>query len=138
VTKSIFTAHYDRLCAFLIQARVEAGMSQAALAKCLNRPQSFVSKYESKQRRLDVVEFLELAHCLHADGIDLMARLLDGWPKHDGVVNAKEKRAVGLDGRMDDGVAVNGVKPVRRNGGKTRANSLARDGQASVDGKRKR
>ncbi len=113
-------------------------MSQAALAKCLNRPQSFVSKYESKQRRLDVVEFLELAHCLHADGIDLMARLLDGWPKHDGVGSVKEKRAVSVDGRVDDGVALNGTKPVRRNGGKARAGSPARDGQVSVDGKRKR
>jgi transcriptional regulator with XRE-family HTH domain len=122
----------------LIQARVEAGMSQAALAKCLNLPQSFVSKYESKQRRLDVVEFLELAHCLHADGIDLMARLLDGWPKHDGVASVKEKRAAGLNNHNHDGVALDGVKQVRRSGGKARMIAPSRDGQGSLDGKRKR
>jgi transcriptional regulator with XRE-family HTH domain len=121
----------------LIQARVEAGMSQAALAKCLNRPQSFVSKYESKQRRLDVVEFLELAHCLHADGIDLMARLLDGWPKHDGVAGAKEKRGASSGPRLDGVDGVDGVRPVRRNGGKARAGTPPRDG-ISLDGKRKR
>jgi transcriptional regulator with XRE-family HTH domain len=75
LTKSIFTAQYDRLCALLIQARIDAGFSQAQLAKCLNRPQSFVSKYETKQRRLDVVEFLEVAHCMKANGPELLRKL---------------------------------------------------------------
>jgi hypothetical protein len=61
-----------------------SGLSQAALAARLGRPQSFVSKYEGRQRRLDVVEFLEVAHHLNADGTGLLGKLMDGWPDGDG------------------------------------------------------
>lgn len=77
MTKSIFTDQYDRLCALLIKARIDAGLSQTELAKCLKRPQSFVSKYETKQRRLDVVEFLEITHCMKVNGADLVRQLTD-------------------------------------------------------------
>jgi len=136
VTKSIFTAHYGRLCEFLIQARIDAGMSQAALAKCLNRPQSFVSKYESKQRRLDVVEFFELAHCLRTDGIDLVARLLDGWPNHNGVPRTKALRAAGQDGIKRDGVTLDGTSLDGVNGNRVNGDgvkSSRRTGPASDD-----
>lgn len=43
------------------KARKEAGLTQASLAARLGRPQSFVSKYESGERRLDVLEFIEVA-----------------------------------------------------------------------------
>ena len=42
-------------------------MTQAVLAGKLERPQSFVAKYEKGERRLDVVEFLEIARQLGAD-----------------------------------------------------------------------
>lgn len=45
----------------LITARHSAGLTQAQLASKLHRPQSYVSKYENGERRLDVLEFLELA-----------------------------------------------------------------------------
>jgi hypothetical protein len=38
-----------------------------ALAKKLGRPQSFVSKFERGERRLDVIEFLEVAKALSVD-----------------------------------------------------------------------
>ena len=44
----------------LRKMRGEAGLSQVALAKRINRPQSFVSKYESGARRLDIVEVFEI------------------------------------------------------------------------------
>ena len=58
--KSVFTPRYDRLRKLLVQARTAAGLTQANLAEQLNRPQSFVSKYERGERRLDVVELLEV------------------------------------------------------------------------------
>ena len=51
----------------IVKARKEAGLTQAALATRLGRPQSFISKYESGERRLDVLEFLEVARAVGFD-----------------------------------------------------------------------
>src|SRR5437868_1339565 len=56
-------------------------MTQADLAKCLRRPQSFVCKYETKQRRLDVVEFLEVTDCLHRNSAEMITELSGIAPK---------------------------------------------------------
>jgi transcriptional regulator with XRE-family HTH domain len=45
----------------LKQARLDAGLTQAEVAKLFSRPQSFVSKSESGERRVDFVELLHLA-----------------------------------------------------------------------------
>jgi transcriptional regulator with XRE-family HTH domain len=45
----------------LKQARVDAGLTQAEVARLIARPQSFVSKSESGERRVDFVELLHLA-----------------------------------------------------------------------------
>jgi DNA-binding XRE family transcriptional regulator len=45
----------------LRQARIEAGLTQVEVAKELRRPQSYVSKCESGERRVDVVELAEFA-----------------------------------------------------------------------------
>ena len=42
-------------------------MTQQDLADRLKRPQSFVAKYENGERRLDVVEFLQIAKLLEAN-----------------------------------------------------------------------
>ena len=47
--------------------RLEANLTQKTLCKRLNRPQSFVAKYESGERRLDVMEFIEIADAIGFD-----------------------------------------------------------------------
>lgn len=57
-------AHRLRYRAFLErlrQARRDAGLTQVDVARELRRPQSFVSKCESGERRVDVIELRELA-----------------------------------------------------------------------------
>jgi len=66
VEKSIYSAEYQQLCALLRQLRRAAGLTQAEVAERLNVPQSFVSKYESGERRLDVIELRHVAEALGA------------------------------------------------------------------------
>ncbi len=61
----------------LVEARKKADLTQAELASRLNRPQSFVSKYERGERRLDVLEFREVARGLRIDPIEFLAKLYE-------------------------------------------------------------
>ncbi|MTD56868.1 helix-turn-helix domain-containing protein [Amycolatopsis pithecellobii] len=73
--KSIYSAEYQQVCDLLRQLRREARLTQVQVADALGVPQSFVSKYESGQRRLDIVE---LRHVIEALGGSLslfLARL---------------------------------------------------------------
>ncbi len=65
--KSIYSRGYQALCDRLIAERNSAGLTQEALARRLKRPQSFVAKYEGGERRLDIIELLEIADHLDAD-----------------------------------------------------------------------
>lgn len=64
---SLFPDHYDKCLAGLVEARKRAGVTQTQLAEMLGRPQSFVAKYEGKERRLDVAEYFMIARALGAD-----------------------------------------------------------------------
>ncbi len=59
----------------LVDARKKAGLTQVQLAKRLRRPQSFISKYENGERRLDVVEFLDVARALKVEPSLFVKRL---------------------------------------------------------------
>ncbi len=62
--KSVFTSEYELLLQNLVSARRAADLTQKDLAKRLGKPQSFVSKYERRERRLDVVEFVMIAQAI--------------------------------------------------------------------------
>ena len=47
--------------------RLDANLTQKTLSGRLKRPQSFVAKYESGERRLDVIEFIEVADAIGFD-----------------------------------------------------------------------
>ena len=61
MTESVHTARYHKFRELLINARKAKRLSQGALAEKLARVQTFVSKYERGECRLDVVEFLDVA-----------------------------------------------------------------------------
>ena len=64
VDKSIGSEAAATLLQVLRERRHELGLRQADLAKLLDEPQSFVSKYESGERRIDIVELREIASAL--------------------------------------------------------------------------
>lgn len=68
--KSLYSPEHDVLAALLRAVRREAGLGQAEVGRRLGRPQSFVSKYEAGQRRLDLVELRAVCRVL---GWDLRA-----------------------------------------------------------------
>jgi transcriptional regulator with XRE-family HTH domain len=55
--KSVHTAEYRALRSELKRLRVEAGLSQRALATSLDVPHSWIAKVESGERRIDLIEF---------------------------------------------------------------------------------
>lgn len=59
--KSFHSQAYERFLERLIRARVDARLTQIEVARRLRRPQSYVSKCESGERRVDVVELAEFA-----------------------------------------------------------------------------
>jgi transcriptional regulator with XRE-family HTH domain len=78
MTDSVYTKRYRRLCELLVEARKAKGLSQLALAEQLGRVQTYVSKYERGERRLDVVEFLDVVSVLGIDPHKILRQLTDG------------------------------------------------------------
>jgi transcriptional regulator with XRE-family HTH domain len=74
--KGFHDPRYRALIKCLIAERKKAGLSQLAVAKLLERHQQFVSRYELGERRLDVVEFADVARALNLDP----AMLIQGLP----------------------------------------------------------
>jgi transcriptional regulator with XRE-family HTH domain len=75
VKKALYERSYAAFTELLKEERKNAGLTQAALAKKLRRPQSYVSKYERGDRRLDVIEFLEVARVIGFDPHDFLRTL---------------------------------------------------------------
>ncbi|MEH2304398.1 helix-turn-helix domain-containing protein [Nostoc sp.] len=74
--KSVFSEEYNRFRQLLIKSRKAAKLTQAELSAKLELPQSYVSKYERGERRLDVIEFLQVAQVLEIDPLAFIEELL--------------------------------------------------------------
>lgn len=72
--KSLRSPRQQRLMDLLIAARRAKGLTQATLAARLGKPQSYVAKYENGERRIDVIEFLDITDAIGVEP----AGLLDG------------------------------------------------------------
>jgi transcriptional regulator with XRE-family HTH domain len=73
--KSLRSREHRAFIAVLVAARKAAGLTQQQVAVRLRKPQSFVSKYETGERRLDVPEFIRVSHRLGADPADLIRQI---------------------------------------------------------------
>jgi len=59
--KTIYSQDHKFIVEQLKKARIEAGLNQEKIAKFLGRTQSFISKVEAGQRRIDVVQLKEFS-----------------------------------------------------------------------------
>ena len=75
MSRSVFTEGYRTVVAALIGARRAAGLTQVQLAARLGKPQSFVSKIERGERRVDVLEFCAMARAMTVPPAELLATI---------------------------------------------------------------
>ncbi len=75
MARSLHTADYDYFRSLLVAARERSDLTQAQVAAKMRRPQSFVSKYENGERRLDVVEFVQVCAALGVSPQSIVANL---------------------------------------------------------------
>lgn len=72
VKKSINSRENRILLEMLYQLRVSSGLRQADLAVLLKVPQSFISKIESGERRIDFIELREILKCFNTNIIEFV------------------------------------------------------------------
>lgn len=67
---------YGRLIQALVDARQKAALRQVDVALRLGRPQAFVSRYETLERRIDMGQFVGIAQAIGVDPVKLLADAL--------------------------------------------------------------
>lgn len=75
MAKSIYTERHKKLCELLKQQRKAAGLTQTVVAERLGKPPSYVAKYEGGDRRLDILEFIDVAAAIGFDPSKLIRAL---------------------------------------------------------------
>ena len=75
MAKAIHSARHQRLISMLIEKRRAAGMTQAEVAKALGRHQPFIANIEKGERRVDVLELIDLAAIMGFDPSEMVADL---------------------------------------------------------------
>src|SRR5208282_1640142 len=100
MAKPDLSIQYERFRALMIKVRKAKRLPQWELAQRIGRSQSYVAKYESGKRRLDVVEFLEVAKALRVDPWRIIRRLAKEIGQQD--VPQDESRDEPQDGPKDE------------------------------------
>jgi transcriptional regulator with XRE-family HTH domain len=67
MSKSIYSKDYRNVIEKLRKARLDAGLKQSDVARKLKKPQSYISKIERGERRVDITELKELADIYKKD-----------------------------------------------------------------------
>ncbi|WP_029084443.1 helix-turn-helix domain-containing protein [Bradyrhizobium sp. th.b2] len=75
MSRTLRSTRQKKLIALIIEKRKAAGLTQSDVAKKLRRYQSIVANIESGERRIDVIEFLELAEAIGFDPGELIGAL---------------------------------------------------------------
>ncbi len=70
------SVRHRALIAAIVQARQATGLSQREFAKKLKRTNNFVWRIEAGERKVDVLEFIEIAKAAALDPLELMRRVM--------------------------------------------------------------
>lgn len=77
MTASLHSTRYSKFRNILKDARKQAGLTQTAVANALDKHQSYVTKYELGERRVDIVELIDIANAIGCDPKDIIDQLLE-------------------------------------------------------------
>ena len=78
----------------LLRRRTDGDVTQSELARRLGKPQSFVAKYEGGERRLSVIEFIDIAEALQirpSHLLDELYEILKFSGQQEGTIGGKTK-----------------------------------------------
>lgn len=78
---SLHSDENKALVTVLVKARKAADVTQTELAERLGKQQQFVSRIESGERRVDLLEFIMIARALKIEPRELLGRVLRQLPK---------------------------------------------------------
>lgn len=82
--KSLRTPRQQLFLSLLVEARKAKGLTQADLAAALGKPQSFVAKYENGERRIDVIELMDIAVALRMSAVGIISQIECAEPGRKG------------------------------------------------------
>lgn len=77
MAKTLHSKRHRRLAELLTEKRKLAGLTQAAVAKALDRHQPFIANIENGDRRVDLIEFLDLAKVVGFDPFEVLHQIAD-------------------------------------------------------------
>jgi transcriptional regulator with XRE-family HTH domain len=75
LAKTIHSERHKKLRALLREKRKAAGLTQTVVAERLSKPPSYVAKYEGGDRRLDILEYLDVAAAIGFDPCSVIRSL---------------------------------------------------------------
>ena len=76
--KTIHNKRHKKLVELIIHERKDAGIRQVQLAKKLKRSQTWIARLESGDRRIDVIELIDLADAIGFDAPGIVAAVQQG------------------------------------------------------------
>lgn len=77
MSKGIYSSDQQKLLTLLQQVRDNAGLSQNALAERIGRSQSFISKLETGESRLDLLELRQICKAVGISLLDFIKQFED-------------------------------------------------------------
>lgn len=73
--KSIYHPNYEIFIDYLKTVRIQAGLTQIELGTKIGMDQTYVSKYENRERRIDLLELRTICNALGISLIDFVINL---------------------------------------------------------------